>query len=98
MHDFSSALADIYSVSNPQLTIVDGYLCQEGAGPADAVRTDNVSDGNAGESMAENNNLKAEMTRLVENIETKARQLTELQAKFDSLEQEYLVLYKESLN
>ena len=31
---FSSALADIYSVSNPQLTIIDGYLCQEGKGPS----------------------------------------------------------------
>lgn len=34
IHDFSAALADIYSVSNPQLTIVDGYLCQEGMGPS----------------------------------------------------------------
>lgn len=31
---FSSALADIYSVSNPQLTLIDGYLCQEGKGPS----------------------------------------------------------------
>ncbi|MFX0024821.1 MAG: DUF362 domain-containing protein [Candidatus Hermodarchaeota archaeon] len=31
---FCSALADIYSVSNPQLTIIDGYLCQEGKGPS----------------------------------------------------------------
>jgi uncharacterized protein (DUF362 family) len=42
IQDFSSALADIYSVSNPQLTIVDGYLCQEGLGPAagDVVKLD----------------------------------------------------------
>lgn len=34
-HDaFSSALADIYSVSNPQLTVIDGFLCQEGRGPS----------------------------------------------------------------
>ena len=31
---FSSALADIYSVSNPQITVIDGYTCQEGNGPA----------------------------------------------------------------
>lgn len=31
---FSAALADIYSVSKPQLTVIDGYLCQEGNGPA----------------------------------------------------------------
>ncbi|MFX0059756.1 MAG: DUF362 domain-containing protein [Candidatus Hodarchaeota archaeon] len=39
---FTSALADIYSVSNPQLTIIDGYLCQEGSGPSqgDIVKLD----------------------------------------------------------
>lgn len=39
---FSSALADIYSVSNPQLTVIDGYLCQEGKGPSqgDVVKLD----------------------------------------------------------
>ncbi|MGQ4873890.1 MAG: DUF362 domain-containing protein [Promethearchaeia archaeon] len=39
---FNAALADIYSVSNPQLTIVDGYLCQEGNGPSagDVVKLD----------------------------------------------------------
>ena len=31
---FSAALADIYSVSKPNLTVVDGYLCQEGQGPS----------------------------------------------------------------
>jgi uncharacterized protein (DUF362 family)/Pyruvate/2-oxoacid:ferredoxin oxidoreductase delta subunit len=31
---FSAALADIYSVSRPNLTVVDGYLCQEGQGPS----------------------------------------------------------------
>ncbi|MFX0072418.1 MAG: DUF362 domain-containing protein [Candidatus Hermodarchaeota archaeon] len=31
---FSSALADIYSVSKPQLTLIDGYYCQEGNGPS----------------------------------------------------------------
>ncbi|MFW9938861.1 MAG: DUF362 domain-containing protein [Candidatus Thorarchaeota archaeon] len=31
---FTAALADIYSVSNPQLTVIDGYLCQEGQGPS----------------------------------------------------------------
>nr|MDO8111547.1 DUF362 domain-containing protein [Candidatus Sigynarchaeota archaeon] len=42
IRDFSAALADIYSVSNPQLTIVDGYLCQEGMGPSagDVVKLD----------------------------------------------------------
>ena len=39
---FNAALADIYSVSSPQLTIVDGYLCQEGKGPSagDVVKMD----------------------------------------------------------
>lgn len=39
---FGAALADIYSVSHPQLTIVDGYLCQEGQGPSsgDVVKLD----------------------------------------------------------
>ena len=39
---FSAALADIYSVSKPKLTIVDGYLCQEGQGPSagDVVKMD----------------------------------------------------------
>jgi ferredoxin len=31
---FTSALVDIYSVSNPQLTIVDGYYGMEGQGPS----------------------------------------------------------------
>lgn len=31
---FSAALADIYSVSKPHLTVIDGYLCQEGQGPS----------------------------------------------------------------
>ena len=30
---FTAALSDIYSVSNPQLTIIDGYLAMEGEGP-----------------------------------------------------------------
>ena len=39
---FSAALADIYSVSKPDLTIIDGYLCQEGQGPSagDIVKMD----------------------------------------------------------
>ena len=39
---FSAALADIYSVSKPDLTIIDGYLCQEGKGPSagDIVKMD----------------------------------------------------------
>jgi len=39
---FSAALADIYSVSKPRLTVVDGYLCQEGDGPSkgDVVKMD----------------------------------------------------------
>jgi len=42
LEDFSAALADIHSVSNPELTIIDGYLCQEGAGPSkgDIVKLD----------------------------------------------------------
>ena len=40
--EFASALVDIYSVSVPQLTVVDGYLCQEGNGPSagDVVKLD----------------------------------------------------------
>lgn len=39
---FHAALADIYSVSKPQLTVIDGYLCQEGKGPSagDVVKMD----------------------------------------------------------
>ena len=39
---FCSALADIYSVSKPQLTVIDGYYCQEGQGPSsgDVVKLD----------------------------------------------------------
>lgn len=39
---FMQSLVDIYSVSNPQLTVVDGYTCQEGNGPAggDVVKLD----------------------------------------------------------
>lgn len=39
---FTSALVDVYSVSCPQLTVIDGYLCQEGKGPAagDVVKLD----------------------------------------------------------
>lgn len=42
MVDFNAALADIYSVSQPKLTIIDGYYCQEGNGPAsgDVVKLD----------------------------------------------------------
>lgn len=41
---FSAALVDIYSVSKPQLTVIDGYLCQEGQGPSagDVVKMDLV--------------------------------------------------------
>ena len=44
---FSSALADIYSAAPPQLTVVDGYLCQEGRGPAsgDVVKLDLIMAG-----------------------------------------------------
>jgi uncharacterized protein (DUF362 family)/NAD-dependent dihydropyrimidine dehydrogenase PreA subunit len=47
INEFSSALADIYSVSKPQLTVVDGYYCQEGRGPAsgDVVKLDLVMAG-----------------------------------------------------
>jgi len=40
--EFASALVDIYSVSAPQLTLIDGYLCQEGDGPSagDVVKLD----------------------------------------------------------
>ncbi len=34
MFDFNAALADVYSVSQPQVTIVDGYYAQEGKGPS----------------------------------------------------------------
>jgi len=39
---FCSALADIYSISKPQLTVIDGYYCQEGKGPSsgDVVKLD----------------------------------------------------------
>ena len=35
-------MADIYSVSHPQLTVIDGYYCQEGNGPSagDVVKLD----------------------------------------------------------
>ena len=41
---FNSALADVYSVSQPQLAIIDGYFCQEGNGPTagDVVKLDLV--------------------------------------------------------
>jgi ferredoxin len=45
---FSAALADIYSASKPQLTVVDGYYCQEGQkGPAagDVVKLDLIMAG-----------------------------------------------------
>ncbi len=39
---FTSALADIYSVSKPQLTVIDGYYAMEGQGPSsgDPVKMD----------------------------------------------------------
>jgi len=42
LEKFSSALADIYSVSNPQLTIIDGFYGMEGNGPSagDIVKMD----------------------------------------------------------
>ncbi|MBN2154672.1 MAG: DUF362 domain-containing protein [Candidatus Lokiarchaeota archaeon] len=42
LNRFTSALADIYSVSNPQLTVIDGYLAMEGSGPGsgDPVKLD----------------------------------------------------------
>lgn len=41
---FNAALVDVYSVSQPQLTIIDGYYCQEGNGPTagDVVKLDLV--------------------------------------------------------
>ena len=40
--DFNCAIVDIYSVSQPQLTIIDGFYCQEGNGPSmgDVVKLD----------------------------------------------------------
>ncbi|MHA1792866.1 MAG: DUF362 domain-containing protein [Promethearchaeota archaeon] len=48
MKDFSKALVDVYSISKPQLTIVDGYYCQEGQGPSagDVVKLDIILAGN----------------------------------------------------
>ncbi|MFX0186152.1 MAG: DUF362 domain-containing protein [Candidatus Hodarchaeota archaeon] len=39
---FCAALVDIYSVSKPQLTVIDGFFCQEGNGPTqgDVVKLD----------------------------------------------------------
>ncbi len=39
---FCSALVDIYSISKPQLTVIDGYYCQEGQGPSsgDVIKLD----------------------------------------------------------
>ncbi|MBN2154673.1 MAG: DUF362 domain-containing protein [Candidatus Lokiarchaeota archaeon] len=34
LNRFTSALTDIYSVSKPQLAVVDGYYCMEGNGPS----------------------------------------------------------------
>jgi ferredoxin len=47
---FSSALVDIYSVSKPQLTIIDGYYCMEGKGPSsgDVVKLDIIIAGHDG--------------------------------------------------
>lgn len=47
IRQFSDALADVYSVFQPALTIVDGYLCQEGRGPAagDVVKLDVIVSG-----------------------------------------------------
>ncbi len=44
LDSFSKALADIYMAGNPQLTIVDGILCQEGKGPSagDVVKLDTI--------------------------------------------------------
>ncbi|NVM17485.1 MAG: DUF362 domain-containing protein [Candidatus Lokiarchaeota archaeon] len=44
---FCSALVDIYSVSKPQLTVIDGYYCQEGQGPSsgDVVKLDIILTG-----------------------------------------------------
>ncbi len=44
---FTAALVDIYSVSAPQLTVIDGYLCQEGNGPTagDIVKMDLICAG-----------------------------------------------------
>jgi hypothetical protein len=41
--------------------------------------------------------MTAEIKRLEENLEAKTKAVSELQHKFDALEQEYLVLYKESV-
>ncbi|MFX0047369.1 MAG: DUF362 domain-containing protein [Candidatus Hermodarchaeota archaeon] len=42
LNRFCSALVDIYSISKPQLTVIDGYYCQEGKGPSsgDVVKLD----------------------------------------------------------
>ncbi|MHA1819376.1 MAG: DUF362 domain-containing protein [Promethearchaeota archaeon] len=50
LEDFHASLADIYSVSNPQLIVVDGYLCMEGEGPSagDVVKMDLILAGNNG--------------------------------------------------
>jgi uncharacterized protein (DUF362 family)/Pyruvate/2-oxoacid:ferredoxin oxidoreductase delta subunit len=47
LEDFGASLADIYSISNPQLTVIDGYLCQEGNGPSggDVVKLDLIMAG-----------------------------------------------------
>ncbi|MGV9197250.1 MAG: DUF362 domain-containing protein [Promethearchaeia archaeon] len=44
LEDFCAALTDIYSVSKPQLTIIDGYYGMEGNGPSagDIVKMDTI--------------------------------------------------------
>ncbi|MFO8017809.1 MAG: DUF362 domain-containing protein [Promethearchaeia archaeon] len=44
LEDFCAALTDIYSVSRPQLTVIDGYYGMEGNGPSsgDIVKMDTI--------------------------------------------------------
>jgi uncharacterized protein (DUF362 family)/Pyruvate/2-oxoacid:ferredoxin oxidoreductase delta subunit len=48
--EFCSALVDIYSAAQPQLTVVDGYYCMEGKGPGagDVVKHDVILAGRDG--------------------------------------------------
>jgi hypothetical protein len=59
--------------------------------------TDAAGKGDDKKLLAENEQLRAEMKRLEENVDAKAKALIDLQTKFEALEQEYLVLYKESM-
>src|SRR5512135_2480819 len=92
---YEEIMQDLINTKNA-LALEKDLLCDKlkaAEDTASQVTADRTGDGDNGRLQTENEQMKADIKRLEENVEAKARTNTDLQAKFEALEKEYLVLY-----